>query len=229
MKFARGTPWGFIALNGAGSAAVVALGLYVVVWLRPQGAAPFPSLPTDILMLALTVLSLEWFNLLLFFFRDPERKVGDGVVSPADGKVRSAAASGLSATVSVFLRATDVHVVRAPLAGRVTSVEHKAGGRRFAFSKDSHLNERLLIAIAGEGESCTLTLIAGAFADRILPYVEPGSALEKGERVGIIKFGSRVDLEYTSLLPHALVVEPGGTVIAGETPILRPARGAGRP
>lgn len=223
MKFARGTPWGFIALNGAGSAAVVGLGLVVVVWMRPQGAARFPSLPTDLLMLALTVASIEWFNLLVFFFRDPERSVGAGVVAPSDGKVQKAAASGPSATLSIFLRATDVHVVRAPIAGRVTSLEHKAGGKRFAFSKDSHLNERLLIGISGEGESCTLTLIAGAFADRILPYVEPGTAVSKGERVGIIKFGSRVDLAYSGAGPLVLRVGLDSIVIAGETSIVVPA------
>jgi phosphatidylserine decarboxylase len=229
VKFARGTPWGFIALNGLGSAAVVAIGLYVVVWLRPQGAVPFPRLPTDLLMLALTVLSIEWFNLLLFFFRDPERTVGAGVVAPCDGKVRAAAQEGPTATVSVFLRPSDVHVVRAPIAGRLTSLEHKAGGKRFAFSKDSALNERLVLTIAGDGASCTLTLIAGAFADRIFPYVAPGAALVKGERLGIIKFGSRVDLEYESAGVAALLVKPGGTVIAGVTPILGPAQGAASP
>ncbi len=223
MKFARGTPWAFIALNGAGALAVIVLAaLFLSAW-RPAKAGPALSQPGDIFWIVLAALAFEWFDLLLLFFRDPERAIGPGVVAPCDGKVRAAAASGLTAAVSVFLRATDVHVVRAPIAGRVASIEHKAGGKRFAFSKDSHLNERLLIAIAGNLESCKLTLIAGAFADRVVPYVEAGAELSKGERLGIIKFGSRVDLEYTSASAQALLVKPGGTVIAGETPILRPA------
>ncbi len=223
MKFARGTPWGFIAVNAAAAIGVVLLGLVTVTKLRPAGAGPFPSLATDWMWVLLSGLAIEWVNLLVFFFRDPDRTVGRGVVSPADGRVRAAQASGHSATISIVLAATDVHVVRSPIKGRIRALEHKPGGKRFAFSKDSHLNERLEVLIDGEGESCTLTLIAGAFADRIVAYLESGAPVEKGERLGIIKFGSRVDLDYDGASALSLRVKVSSTVIAGETTIIVPA------
>jgi phosphatidylserine decarboxylase len=169
---------------------------------------------------AVTALAVLWTWLLLFFIRDPERAVGDGVVSPADGRVTAAQSSGLGANLSVFLGVLSVHVVRAPIAGRVTTLAYKPGGRRFAFSKESHLNERLVMGLAGVGETCSLTLIAGAFADRIQAYVETGTEVAKGDRIGIIKFGSRVDLEYASDNPRNLAVKAGDMVIAGQTSIL---------
>ena len=175
-----------------------------------------------LVVLSVGVLGVVWIVLLILFFRDPDREVGRGVVSPADGRIREASTTGHGATVSIFLGVFNVHVVRAPIAGRVTTLAYKPGGRRFAFSKNSHLNERLLLGLAGEGESCSLTLIAGAFADRIVPYVEPGATVKKGDRIGIIKFGSRVDLDYTGSLPVTLNTKVGNTVIAGVTPIILP-------
>jgi phosphatidylserine decarboxylase len=211
VPIARGTPKGFIAANALIAAAIFSGGL---LWRE--------SAPGQVL-LAVGILGALWVGLLVFFFRDPERAPGEGVVSPADGRIQQASTSGQGATVSIFLGVFNVHVVRAPFSGRVSSLAYKPGGRRFAFSKDSHLNERVLLSIAGEGESCSLTLIAGAFADRILPYVEPGATVEKGARIGIIKFGSRVDLEYSSARSLQLRAKMGDTVIAGVTSILVPA------
>ena len=217
VKFARGTPWKFIGVQAAVALVLMVVGLAVAVgsaggtgWL-----APF--------LVTFDMAAVGWVVIQVYFFRDPERTPGTGVVSPADGRVRACQSSGNGATVSVFLGVFNVHVVRAPIAGRVSSVAHKAGGKRFAFSKESEHNERVLISIAGEGESCSLMLIAGAFADRILPYVDVGSTVAKGERIGIIKFGSRVDLDYASGSPHALAVKLGNTVIGGQTSILNPA------
>ena len=114
----------------------------------------------------------------------------------------------------------DVHVVRAPTAGAVTSRTHEPGAHRPAFTKASAHNERLRMTIAGADADLELVLIAGAFARRIHPYHEPGATLERGQRVGHISFGSRVDV----LLPPSvgrgdLAVAPGDTVRAGETPL----------
>jgi phosphatidylserine decarboxylase len=118
--------------------------------------------------------------------------------------------------VGVFLGVTDVHVVRAPLDGAVEQREHRPGAHRPAFSKESERNERVQLAV-GEYD---LALIAGAFARRIHPYVDRGDAVERGERVGHIAFGSRVDV----VLPAGTDVEDirvteGDTVRAGETVI----------
>jgi len=217
VPIARGTPKGFIAANALIAAAIISAGL---LWRD--------STPGKV-VLGVGILGVLWVGLLLFFFRDPERAPGTGVVSPADGRVRQAATSGHGATLSVFLGVFNVHVIRAPIAGRVSSLAYKPGGKRFAFSKDSHLNERVLLGIAGDGESCSLTLIAGAFADRILPYVEPGAVVEKGARIGIIKFGSRVDVDYSGKESLVLRAKVGDTVIAGVTSILVPTAEAASP
>ncbi|HKZ60303.1 MAG TPA: phosphatidylserine decarboxylase [Candidatus Thermoplasmatota archaeon] len=225
MKAARGTPWRFIALNGTGAFALLAFTLAMVF----GSSLERPHLLLDIVLPLLTLLAFVWLDLLLLFFRDPERRVGEGCVAPADGRVEAASVSGGVARVSIFLGVFNVHVVRAPLSGRVTRLEHRPGGRRLAFSKESAHNQRVVVELAGEGGPAVLTLIAGAFADRILPYVAVGDLLSKGERLGIIKFGSRVDLEVPALPPLALLVKPGDTVKAGETAILAPPREAASP
>lgn len=225
MKAARGTPWRFIALNGIGAFALLAFTLAMVL----GSSLERPTLLLDLVLPLLTLLAFVWLDLLLLFFRDPERRVGEGVVSPADGRVKAAAISGGVARISIFLGVFNVHVVRAPLSGRVARIETRPGGRRFAFSKDSADNQRVVVELSGEGGPAVLTLIAGAFADRILPYVEVGDELARGERLGIIKFGSRVDLELPAPPPLALLVKVGDSVKAGETALLAPPREAAPP
>jgi phosphatidylserine decarboxylase len=116
------------------------------------------------------------------------------------------------------MNVTDVHVNRAPLADRVTEVTHVPGAHRPAFSKDSDRNERVVVTC----EEVTVVLVAGWFARRITPYVEPGDSIDRGERIGHISFGSRVDV----VLPpdvdrSALAVEEGDAVRAGETVVAR--------
>ncbi|MDL5360856.1 protein sorting system archaetidylserine decarboxylase [Halalkalicoccus sp. NIPERK01] len=153
----------------------------------------------------------------LFFFRDPERTPPfTGIVSPADGKVSEIRTEGDQLRVCVFMNVHDVHVVRAPDDGVVERVEHESGGYRPAFSKESDRNEKVHVGF----EESEVTLIAGAFARRITPYVEAGDELERAERLGHIAFGSRVDV----LLPPGigypdLRVERGEKVTAGETKI----------
>jgi phosphatidylserine decarboxylase len=157
----------------------------------------------------------------LWFLRDPERTpAGDGVLAPADGRVSVVREERERVRVGVFMNVTDVHVNRAPVDGTVESVEHRPGAHRPAFSKESERNERVDVD-CGDYD---LSLIAGAFARRIHPYVEAGDELRRGERVGHITFGSRADV----LLPPAydpddLRVTEGDRVRAGETVLAPPA------
>jgi phosphatidylserine decarboxylase len=165
----------------------------------------------------------------LLFYRDPDRTPPEsGIVSPADGRVsvvreESSAKNDESGEtdrvrVGVFMNVTDVHVNRAPIGGRVESVEHEPGKHRPAFSKESDNNEKLHVHFADHD----VTLIAGAFARRIHPYVESGDDLRRGERLGHISFGSRADvLLPPSVEPADVTVTRGEKVRAGETVLAR--------
>lgn len=156
------------------------------------------------------------------FFRDPERVVPDdaaAILAPACGKIIRADA----ARVSIFMNVFDVHVCRAPIAGRVVSVERCAGRFLSAFREEaSDANERTTIVVSADPrEPVRFTLVAGLVARRIVSRVAPGRDLAAGERVGIIRFGSRVDVD----LPRdaAPVVRVGDRVVSGETVLARRA------
>ncbi|WP_037908522.1 phosphatidylserine decarboxylase [Actinacidiphila yeochonensis] len=142
---------------------------------------------------------------MLWFFRDPEREITDArVVSPADGVVQSVMPWKDGRTrVAIFMSPLNVHVNRAPLAGTVASVEHVPGGYVPAFNKESEDNERVVWHFDTEIGDVEVIQIAGAVARRIVPYVPRGCKVEQGERIGLIRFGSRVDV----YLPEG--VEPG--------------------
>ncbi len=164
------------------------------------------------------------------FFRDPERfppqKAGS-LVSPADGKVLSiteteapaAAEMGASIKVSIFMSVFNVHINRVPAAGRIVGIFYRPGKFFSAnLDKAAEENERNLIVMDDEqGRRLAFVQIAGLIARRIVCFVEPGEAVEKGQRCGLIRFGSRVDL----YLPPAaeIDVSPGQHVKAGETVI----------
>jgi len=155
----------------------------------------------------------------LAFHRDPDRTPpADGVLAPADGRVSVIREEGDRVRVGVFMNVTDVHVNRAPIGGEIEAVDHEPGKHRPAFTKDSDRNEKVHVRF-GDHE---VTLIAGAFARRIHPYVAAGDRLERGERLGHISFGSRADvLLPASVGPGDLAVERGETVRAGETVLAR--------
>ncbi|SEK95687.1 protein sorting system archaetidylserine decarboxylase [Haloferax larsenii] len=161
----------------------------------------------------------------LWFFRDPERTppAEPGVISPADGHISVIREEGDRVRVGVFMNVTDVHVNRAPVSGEVRDVTHRPGAHKPAFSKDSDRNERVDIEVVGErGDEYEISLIAGAFARRIHPYVSPGDELARGDKIGHIDFGSRADV----LLPPEfgvkdVVVEKGESVRAGETVVAK--------
>lgn len=175
------------------------------------GAATLPLLPPVGAALVALALGVLWFH------RDPDRAPPDAegvVVAPADGTVSVVREEGSRLRVGVFMNVTDVHVNRAPLAGEVREVRHRPGANRPAFSKESDRNEQVAIDF-GEYE---LLVIAGWFARRIHPSVEPGDAVDRGERVGHVSFGSRADV----ILPadvdeDDLLVREGDAVRAGET------------
>jgi phosphatidylserine decarboxylase len=159
----------------------------------------------------------------LYFFRDPDRVIPDGpvAVSPADGKVVGITGDGAeSKRISIFLNVFDVHVNRAPIAGRITNVEYTKGQFLVASREvASTQNERNTLTIAGtlSGASTCVRFaqIAGLIARRIVCYKKPGDTVQKGERVGLIKFGSRVDV---FLGPEwEIKVQPGDRVAGGSS------------
>lgn len=158
---------------------------------------------------------------MLWFFRDPEREITQGrVISPADGVVQSIMPWKDGRTrVAIFMSPLNVHVNRAPLAGTVTSVEHIPGGFVPAFNKESENNERVVWHFDTELGDIEMVQIAGAVARRIVPYVPQGTKVEQGERIGLIRFGSRVDI----YLPEGVevAVEVGQATTAGVTRIDR--------
>ena len=175
------------------------------------------------LALVAPVAAVAFGVLLVFtlnFFRDPERATPDdpaAVFSPADGRVLRADPS----RVSIFMNVFDVHVCRSPVAGRVSRVDHEPG-RFLAAMKDdaSEQNERTAIGVEmADGATVRFVLVAGLVARRIVCRVAAGRELRAGERVGIIRFGSRVDVD----LPEGTkpTVGVGDKVVAGVTVIAR--------
>ncbi|MBN1540335.1 MAG: phosphatidylserine decarboxylase [Candidatus Thermoplasmatota archaeon] len=162
---------------------------------------------------------------LVLFFRDPERTVGEGVVSPADGRILRVEEKGRGWWfVSIFMNIQDVHVNRSPWSGKVIDLTHHSGGFVPAFNKGSDRNERVVIRLRTDNGIWEITQIAGAVARRIIPYLFPGQELKKGERIGLIRFGSRVDMLFRMPAGMRIIVEPGQKVIAGRTGIAVPYR-----
>jgi phosphatidylserine decarboxylase len=174
---------------------------------------------------ALTALPLVLALFFLWFFRDPQRQipVGPGeVVSPGDGVVTEAewieTAGGSRLRLSIFLNVFDVHVNRAPVAGVVKAVEHRQGSFLNAMKPESVvMNEQTLVVIDAGGYEVSYKQIAGLLARRIVCSVKVGDRVERGQRVGLIKFGSRVDV----LIPADAVLKvKNGTRVRGGSTIV---------
>jgi phosphatidylserine decarboxylase len=169
---------------------------------------------------ALPVLLAVFF---LWFFRDPDRVVPTGpgvIVSPADGVVTEAewieTSAGSRLRLSIFLNVFDVHVNRAPVGGTVLAVEYREGGFLNAMNPESVMtNEQTLVVIDAGDCEISYKQIAGLLARRIVCTVRPGDRVERGQRVGMIKFGSRTDV----LIPAdaVLKVKRGARVTGGST------------
>jgi len=185
------------------------------------------------------VLNSKWLALLglvgagffAYFFRDPERPIPEEpglIVSPADGKVvlvdevREDKFLGRPARrVGIFMNVLDVHVNRAPVEGTVVVTNHRPGRFKAAFRREAdQVNEQQATLLeAAEGQRVLVVQIAGLLARRIIPYVSPGRKLARGERLGMICFGSRVDLY---LPPEAeILVKVGDRLRAGSSMVAR--------
>ena len=173
----------------------------------------------------------------LFFFRDPARHPPDEpfvVVAPADGRVlvagRPQAADvpeGAWKQISIFLSPIDVHINRAPMAGQVTHVEHRPGRFLAAYRPEAaEDNERIEVWFEARGHRVICRQIVGVLARRIVCRARPGDCARAGDRFGIMKFGSRIDL----FLPEsaALAVQVGQRVRGGETIMARLPADPGR-
>jgi phosphatidylserine decarboxylase len=159
----------------------------------------------------------------LYFFRDPERNIpgGEVAVSPADGKVVAIKREGPAVDrISIFLNVFDVHVNRAPVGGVIASTEYRKG--RFLVANNERCsaeNEQNIVTVRGQGGCVVFKQIAGLIARRIVFTKKPGDPVTKGERVGLIKFGSRVDVLFGP--EWEIVVRPGMRVLAGSSIIAR--------
>ena len=171
----------------------------------------------------LFIVSLILLIFTFYFFRDPERVVpmGDDIlVSPADGLITNITeikeGKKLYTKVSIFLSIFNVHIQRLPISGEVTKVDYIEGKFINAtLDKASDENERLKITIKNGNNLIYVTQIAGLIARRIVNYVKPNENINQGERYGIIKFGSRVDIEFPN--NFKLLVNEGQQCIGGET------------
>jgi phosphatidylserine decarboxylase len=179
----------------------------------------------------LTVVGLAAGGFFVYFFRDPERPIPQetgAIISPADGKVvlvdevpPGQYYPGPARRVAIFMNVFDVHVNRSPVAGTVIAIAHQPGRYKAAFYKDAaEQNERQLTLLkSNKGYPVLVVQIAGLLARRIIGWVEQGQALGRGERLGMICFGSRVDL-YLPLTTE-VQVKVGDRVKAGSSVIGR--------
>ncbi len=153
------------------------------------------------------------------FFRDPERQIPmtpGAVVSPADGRVMEIAEGQEGQRISIFLSVLNVHMNRAPYAGCVRAVTYTPGKFLAAYHREaSSVNEANTVTLEHEGYTFVVKQIAGVLARRIVCRVQPGNVLEKGQRFGLIRFGSRTDL---ILPPEAeVLISVGESVRGGES------------
>jgi phosphatidylserine decarboxylase len=166
----------------------------------------------------------------LWFFRDPQRAIPSAsglIVSPADGLVTEAVSiktpKGERQRVSIFLNVFDVHVNRAPIAGTITDVSYQKGKFLNAMNPVcADVNERNIVILRGEGIEIVFKQIAGLLARRIVFPLKEGDRVERGQRVGLIKFGSRTDVvmpaEAEFQVKVGQRVKGGASVIAAMTP-----------
>jgi len=205
---------------------------------RPRGHIPlaregWPFLLICTVLLIITV-ALYWHVaagflavLLLFmlnFFRDPERPTPEDdnlFISPADGKVVRAEQTGAGIRVDIFMNVFDVHVNRAPLSGRITHMQYTPGSFiNAAHEQAGEYNERNRFEMeTKDGAAIAFTQIAGLVARRIVSYVAVGDCVKTGQRIGMIRFGSRVNCE----IPPGFIlkVSAGQRVTAGKTILAR--------
>jgi len=212
MKWMRIDPAGWPFIGGSLILAVLA------AWLIGRGSAA-------------VFLVLACF--FLFFFRDPERAItkdADAVISPADGRVMvaglptgEACPAGNWRQISIFLSPMDVHVNRMPIGGRVIKVEYHPGRFLPAYRADAgDLNEYTEVTVDHQGQPIVVRQIVGVLARRIVCRIKEGDVVQAGDRFGVMKFGSRMDI----FIPvnAAILVKINDKVVGGVTVLARLAK-----
>lgn len=217
MKFApEGYPFilGSLAFSGIAAA--------VLLWVLRNIQHPFAISLTILLMAFSLVLSF----FMAFFFRDPERNIpqGEGLfVSPADGKIIKVGdvfdtqyVGAAAKEISIFMSPLDVHVNRAPCDGKVIAVRHSPGKFIAAYRDEASLgNENIVMVLEDDKEKVLVRQVAGFVARRAVCRVKTGDTLKRGQRYGIIKFSSRLDVYVPQNVE--IMVNVGDRVRAGET------------
>jgi phosphatidylserine decarboxylase len=201
---------------------VVALAVFGIILALAFG--PWGAVPAAVLVL-----------FVLFFFRDPRRHSPEGVglvLSPADGRVMEVRRGGDGTRISVFLSILDCHINRAPVGGTVREARHTAGRFHPAWQgRASHENERNHLVIGSDSGDYGVTQVAGVVARRIVCTKTVGDRVERGERIGLIRFGSRTDLHLPSGVDPVVRVgervKGGLTIMARAVPKQQSARIAG--
>lgn len=185
--------------------ALISGGLVVSYFSRPAAGIPFYLLAA----------------FCLWFFRDPDREVPAGpvAVSPADGKIVAVVPENGKTRISIFLNVFDVHVNRTPIAGTITAVQYQPGKFLVASKEEaSTQNEMNTITVEGNGSVIVFKQIAGLIARRIICYKKPGDRVAAGERIGLIQFGSRLDVllgpEWTVQVRAGQRVSAGSSILA---------------
>ena len=191
--------------------------LFIIVSFVVVGFLQLLSIISSLCLFLLTVF-------FMIFFRDPERTIGNGVVASADGIIYQIKEEqdddvGPCVFLSTFMNVYNVHVNRIPIEGTISKIIHIPGGHIPAFKKESEQNERMITLLDTEIGPVKLIQIAGACARRIVNFHTAGQHLKKGERIGMIRLGSRVDLFLPKETINSITVTKGDHVRAGETQI----------
>jgi len=171
--------------------------------------------------LACSILLILLSSLLVIFFRDPQRSIGSDLVAVADGKIREIASTldediGECVKISTFMNIHNVHVNRMPLDGTIQELIHHPGAHLPAYTKESERNERVVVVIQSPSGLIKVVLIAGTIARRIVPYISKADSLKKGQKIGVIRLGSRVDIYIPSTMIKHVPVAVGDRKKAGE-------------
>lgn len=173
--------------------------------------------------------SILFFLLTLFFiifFRDPNRKIGNDIIAPADGYIRDIYEYddkdiGQCIILSIFMNVHNVHVNRMPIDGEIKEITPLPGSHLPAFRKESERNERVIIKIKTSIGMVKIIQIAGTLARRIVPYIKKNDIINKGEKIGIIRLGSRVDFYLPNKKNIKYKVKKGDKVRAGESSVAK--------
>lgn len=189
------------------------------MFLLPLLAALLTSLALGWTVVGICLLLLAAF--VAFFFRSPKREIPPDprvIVSPADGRVVKVERVGNVTKLSIFLSIFNVHVNRSPIAGRIEAVDYRPGKFKAAFNHAASVeNERNIIMVAQGNIKLVFTQIAGLVARRIVCWKKVGDPVVKGELIGLIRFGSRVDVLFPA--GTEVTVEKGARVRGGSSPI----------